>query len=81
MARSIVNNDSVLDDFTIVNTRSSDGHESILKKISSLTPNCTLAGNVEVGEYSPISMSSTILNGKKVGDRTVWFRFFTYERC
>ena len=71
MAGSIINADSIIGDFSIVNTRSSVGHESILKKFSSLAPNCTLAGNVEVGEYSAISASSTILNGRKVGSHTV----------
>jgi sugar O-acyltransferase (sialic acid O-acetyltransferase NeuD family) len=71
MAGSIVNADSSLEDFTIVNTKSSVGHESILKKFSSLAPNCTLAGNVEVGKYSAISLSTTISNGRKIGDHSV----------
>ncbi len=71
MAGSIINADSILGDFTIVNTRSSVGHESILNKFSSLAPNCTLGGNVEVGEYSAISLSSTILNGRKIGKHTI----------
>ncbi|MBO6844074.1 MAG: acetyltransferase [Muricauda sp.] len=71
MAGSIVNADSSLEDFTIVNTKSSVGHESIIKKFSSLAPNCTLAGNVEVGEYSAISLSTTISNGRKIGEHSV----------
>ncbi|MBO6534525.1 MAG: transferase, partial [Muricauda sp.] len=67
----IVNADSSLEDFTIVNTKSSVGHESIIKKFSSLAPNCTLAGNVEVGEYSAISLSTTISNGRKIGEHSV----------
>ncbi|MBR9853694.1 MAG: acetyltransferase [Algicola sp.] len=71
MAGSIVNADSSLEDFTIVNTRSSVGHESKLKKYSSLAPNCTLAGNVVVGSFSAISISATILNGRRIGNHTI----------
>ena len=71
MAGSIVNTDSDIGNFTIVNTRSSVGHESCLLDYSSLAPNCTLAGNVEIGTFSAISMSTTILNRRKIGKHTV----------
>lgn len=71
MAGAIINADSVIGDFTIVNTRSSVGHESVLKKFSSLAPNCTLAGNVDIGEFAAISISATVLNGRKIGKHTV----------
>ncbi|NDV42681.1 acetyltransferase [Flagellimonas sediminis] len=71
MAGSIVNTDSSIGNFTIVNTRSSVGHESCLMEFSSLAPNTTLAGNVEIGAFSAISMSTTILNRRKIGEHTV----------
>ncbi|WP_375587819.1 acetyltransferase [Flagellimonas aurea] len=71
MAGSIINADSSLEDFTIVNTKSSVGHESELKSYSSLAPNCTLAGNVVVGCFSAVSISATILNGRVIGDHAI----------
>ncbi len=71
MAGSIINTDSNIGDFAIVNTRSSVGHESHLMEFSSVAPNTTLAGNVVIGAFSAISMSTTILNRRIIGEHTV----------
>jgi sugar O-acyltransferase, sialic acid O-acetyltransferase NeuD family len=71
MAGAIINADSVIGDFTIINTKASVGHESTIMEYSSVAPNCTLGGNVTVGRYSAISISATILNGGSVGEHTV----------
>ncbi|WP_228237490.1 acetyltransferase [Allomuricauda sp. M10] len=71
MAGAIINADSVIGDFTIINTKASVGHESTIMEYSSVAPNSTLGGNVTVGRYSAISISATILNGGSVGEHTV----------
>lgn len=67
----IINCKSVIGDFTIVNTRTSIGHDVVIEKFSSLASNVTLGGNVEIGSYSAISLSATILHGKKIGAHTI----------
>lgn len=71
MAGSIINADSTIGDFTIVNTKSSVGHECVLEDFCSLAPNSTLAGNVRIGGHSAISPSATILNGRTIGEHSV----------
>lgn len=67
----IINSDSVIEDFCIINTKSSVGHECQVGKFASLASNVTLGGNVKIGNYSAISISATILNNKNVGSHSV----------
>lgn len=71
MPGAIINSQSEIGDFAIVNTMASVGHESIMREFSSLASNVTLGGNVEIGAYSAISISATILHGRKIGRHTV----------
>ncbi|MEZ4811263.1 MAG: acetyltransferase [Allomuricauda sp.] len=71
VAGAIVNADSILEDFTIVNTNSSVGHESVLKEYSSLSSGVTLGGKVEVGEFTAIGIGATVINGIRIGKHTV----------
>ncbi len=67
MAGVVINSDAFIEDFCIINTKASVGHDGKLQKFSSLAPNVTLGGNVNVGKYSAISMSSTVIQGVKIG--------------
>lgn len=71
MADSIVNADTFKGDFTIFNTKSSEGLDLRLQKFSSLAPNTALGGNVDVGKFSAVSLSASIINGKKLGEHTI----------
>jgi len=67
----IINSESIIKDFCIVNTKASVGHESVLEEFSSLASNVTLGGGVQIGAYSAISISATIIHGRKIGSHTV----------
>lgn len=71
MAGVIINSDAVVGEHCIVNTKSSLGHDSILLNYVTVAPNATIAGNVKLGECSTMSISSTIIHGKEIGDHTV----------
>lgn len=71
MAGAIINADSSIGDFSIINTKASVGHESTLSDFCSLAPNSTLAGNVKIGEFSVVSLSATVLNGRIIGEHCV----------
>lgn len=57
--------DIFIEDFVTIGTQSSIGHNSIIRKFSSLMPNVTLSGFVEVCSSSFIGASATILQGSE----------------
>ncbi|WP_210608809.1 acetyltransferase [Priestia flexa] len=71
MAGVIINSDAIVGEHCIVNTKSSLGHDSILLDYVTIAPNATIAGNAKIGECSTMSISSTIIHGKEIGDHTV----------
>lgn len=71
MAGVVINPSSSIGAHCILNTNSSIDHDGIMKKFSSLAPNVTTGGNVEIGEFSAISIGSIIIHGKKIGNHTV----------
>jgi len=71
MAGAIINSDTQIGDFTIINTKASIDHDCKMFNFSSLAPNSTTGGNVLIGEYSAISISATIKHGISIGKHTV----------
>ena len=71
MAGAIINSDTTIEDFTIINTKASIDHDCKMKNFSSLAPNATTGGNVIIGEYSAILIGATITHGLTVGNHSV----------
>jgi len=71
MAGAIINSDTIIEDFTIINTKASIDHDSKMFKFSSLAPNVTTGGNVSIGEFSAISIGATIKHNISIGNHTV----------
>ena len=71
MAGAIINSETQIGDFTIINTKASIDHDSKMFNFSSLAPNATTGGNVIVGEYSAVSIGATIKHGISIGRHTV----------
>ena len=67
MAGAIINSDTQIADFTIINTKASIDHDCIMFKFSSLAPNSTTGGYVSIREYSAISISATIKDRISIG--------------
>ncbi len=71
MAGAVVNPLCHLHDFSLVNTRASLDHESVLEEFSSLAPGATTGGNVQVGKGAVIAIGATVLHGVSIGAYTV----------
>jgi sugar O-acyltransferase (sialic acid O-acetyltransferase NeuD family) len=71
MAGAIVNSDSAVGDFCIINTKASLDHDSVIEDFSSLAPNATTGGNVRIGMFSAVSLGASIIHRRSVGKHTV----------
>jgi sugar O-acyltransferase (sialic acid O-acetyltransferase NeuD family) len=71
MAGVIVNANARIGKFSILNTKSSLGHDSIMHDFSSLASGATVGGNVSIGECSAICLGSSIINNVSIGNHTV----------
>lgn len=71
MAGVVVNSDSQIGKFCILNTRSSLDHDCLMEDFSSLAPGATTGGNVHIGAFSAISLGANILQGRCIGSHTV----------
>lgn len=71
MAGAIVNSDSRVGRFCILNTRSSLDHDSVMEDFSSLAPNAVTGGNVHIGACSAVSLGASIIHGVKIGEHSV----------
>jgi sugar O-acyltransferase (sialic acid O-acetyltransferase NeuD family) len=67
----IINSDSVIGDFVILNTKASIDHDCRMAEYSSLGPDVTTGGNVSIGEFTAISIGSIISHGVSVGSHSV----------
>jgi sugar O-acyltransferase (sialic acid O-acetyltransferase NeuD family) len=71
MAGAIVNSDSKIGIFSIVNSMSSLGHDGNMLDFSSLSSGVVIGGNVTIGKYTAISIGATIINNISIGKHTV----------
>ncbi|MFN5323901.1 MAG: acetyltransferase [Bacteroidota bacterium] len=71
MAGVVVNCNSVIGGFSILNTNSSLDHDCFMSDFSSLAPAVTIGGNVSIGELTAISIGATVKNGLSIGKQSV----------
>jgi sugar O-acyltransferase (sialic acid O-acetyltransferase NeuD family) len=71
MAGAIVNSESKIGDFCILNTKASLDHDCVMDDFSSLAPGVTVGGVVRIGAYSVVSLGANIIHAKTIGAHTV----------
>lgn len=71
MANTVVNPYTEIGNHVILNTSSSIDHDCKIKHFASIAPGAILGGNVEVGEFSAVSLGASIIHGKKIGAHSV----------
>ena len=71
MAGVVVNSDSTIGDFCIMNTRSSLDHDSVMGDFSSLAPGATTGGKVAIGSFSVVSLGASVVHSVNIGEHTV----------
>jgi sugar O-acyltransferase (sialic acid O-acetyltransferase NeuD family) len=67
LAGAVVNAGTTIADNVCINTRASIDHDNHLSYSCHVFPNATLAGNVNVGEFSYIGSGAVVIPGKKIG--------------
>ena len=71
MPGAIVNANSTIADFCILNTNSSLGHDGCMEKFSSIASGVCTGGNLILGRFSAISLGSNIIENITVGEHSV----------
>lgn len=71
MAGVVINSDTKIGDFTILNTKASIDHDSEMFPFSSIAPGATTGGNVSIGAYAAISIGATLKHGITVGQHSI----------
>ncbi len=71
MPGAIINCNSKVGDFCIVNTNASLGHDGLLQNFSSLSPGVCIGGNFRLGAFSAISLGVKIIENITIGAHSV----------
>jgi sugar O-acyltransferase (sialic acid O-acetyltransferase NeuD family) len=71
MAGCVVNSDTTIGDFCILNTLCSVDHDCRLGNYVSFAPHACAGGNVEVDDYSAVCLGANIIHGVKIGAHAV----------
>lgn len=67
----IVNNNSKIGNFCILNTKASLDHDGILEDFSSLAPGVTTGGGVKIGYCTAICLGANIIHGITIGSQSI----------
>lgn len=67
----IVNANSIIGNFCLLNTNSSLGHDGFMQDFSSLAPKTCTGGNFILGKYSAICLGTNIIDSISIGQHTV----------
>jgi len=67
MAGAIINSSTKIKNHCILNTNSSIDHDGLMSDFSSIAPNTTVGGSVEIGDYSAIGIGANIFDSIKIG--------------
>lgn len=71
MPGAVINADSVVGDFCIVNTLASLDHESTLQDFASLGPGANISGNVSIGAFTAISLGAKVIENIEIKSHTI----------
>ncbi len=71
MPGAIVNTESRIGEFVIVNTKASLDHDCVMEEFSSLAPNATAGGSVRIGAFSAVCLGANIVHKRRIGKHTV----------
>lgn len=71
MAGVILNPDSEIEDFCIINTGAQLEHNSFMGSFSHLSAGSVTGGKVKIGRFSTITLNVTILDRLTIGENTV----------
>lgn len=67
----VINSNTEIGDFCILNTFSSVDHDSVMQEYSSLAPRVCIGGNFNLGKFSAICLGAHIIENINIGEHTV----------
>lgn len=67
----VINSNTEIGDFCILNTFSSIDHDSIMQAYSSLAPRVCIGGNFNLGKFSAICLGAQIIENISIGEHAV----------
>lgn len=71
MPCAVVNANSKIGRFSIINTKASVDHDCLIGDFVTLAPGVTLGGNVSVGNNSAICLGASVIHGITIGKESV----------
>lgn len=71
MAGAVIEPDTKIGDFCLLNIHSILSHDCIMDNFSSLGPKAAVAGHCSIGRYTAVNIGSTIINKINIGANTV----------
>lgn len=71
MAGAVINSDTKIGDFCIINTNATLDHDCNMSDFSSIAPGVTTGGNVSIGEFSAVSLGANIIHAIAIGKHSV----------
>ncbi|MFP4845901.1 acetyltransferase [Winogradskyella sp. PE311] len=71
MPNVVINANAKIGEFTLLNTKSSLGHDSVMSNFSSLASGAIISGNVKIGTCSAICLSASIIQNIVIGNHTI----------
>lgn len=71
MAGAVLNSDTRIGSFCIINTGASIDHDCSMENFSSLAPGATVGGSVKIGAFSAVSLGANVIHGRQIGKHTV----------
>lgn len=67
----VINADVRIENGCILNSKCVIEHDCVLKKYVHVSPNAALAGNVHVGKYTHVGISSCVIQNIKIGSKVI----------
>jgi UDP-perosamine 4-acetyltransferase len=69
MAGSVINAESIIEDFAIINTGATIDHDCRIGRAAHIAPQCGLAGRVSVGPQSILGIGCKVIPEIKIGEQ------------
>jgi sugar O-acyltransferase (sialic acid O-acetyltransferase NeuD family) len=71
MAGAVINSDTRVGEFCIVNSNASLDHDCAMGDFSCLLPGATVGGDVRIGRFSVVALGARVIHGITVGEHVV----------
>jgi len=71
MAGAVVNPDCKVGSHSTIDTNASLDHDSVLGRCSSLAPKVATGGGCQIGDFTAISLGTSVIHGRTIGEHAV----------